>query len=142
MQNKYEEADLLGRNIVMKIFPKIDMVETDISARCDLSGTSLTGNWYMEVKYRGDLKSTSYDTDILEYEKLSALRNIDRNGTYFYFMIFSDGVARCYNLKDINIMDVYINNDLYPVSSSENKGHKEKLMIELPVNKAKVYKWN
>jgi hypothetical protein len=105
----------------------------------DLSG-STKGNFYIEVKNRPDLKSTAYNTDILEYHKLSNLRNIDRNATHFYAMIFNDGVVRIYNLKEISIMDVYLSNLLCPVSQLDNRGYKEKILIDLPVTKAKTYK--
>ena len=142
MIDKYEEADLLGRNIVLSIFKdKVHLTQSQISDCWDLSGSTINGDFYIEVKYRPEIKSTKYDTDLLEYSKMSALRNIDRNAKHYYFMLFSDNVGRLYNLKDVSIMDVYIHSDPYPISSTENKGEKDKLMLDLMNNKAKTYKW-
>jgi hypothetical protein len=141
--NPYEQMDNEGRDIVTSLFNnKMHLVAGEASDRYDLSGSTISdGDFYIEVKYRPEVSSTNFNTDMLEYKKMDALRNIDRNATHFYFMIFNDDVARCHNLKKISIMDVRIDNRNCPVASAENKGYENKLVIDLPAKNARVYKW-
>lgn len=140
---KYEELDQRGRDIVKNLlFPNVAFIEAGISDRYDLESNTINGRSLIEVKYRETMLSTDNDTDFLEYEKLYSLRNEDKDANHIYIMLFKDKVARVYNLDKISIMNVFLSVPECPVSSTENKGTKEKLMIELPTNQAKTYKWN
>lgn len=142
MENKYEQQDNKGRAIVISLFGnKVDLTAGGVEDVFDLSGTTLNGNFYIEVKTR-KISSSQYDTDDLEYHKMANLRNIDKDANHFYFMLFKDNVGRLYNLKDINIMDVYLSNKDCPKSSLDDRGTTDKLIIGLPIHKAKTYKWN
>lgn len=141
MENKYTELDNYGREIVLSIFPKQTLVAGTPSDRYDLSGTTVTGDFYMEIKYRPDLTSDTYINDLLEYKKMDALRDIDPDATHLYFMLFKDGVGRCYNLSKMCLTDIQIENILCPISSVEDKGYQNKIMVKLPTAKAKIYKW-
>lgn len=142
MNNEYETLDIKGREIVKKIFYKANFTDGTMTDYFDLETNTMNGRSLIEVKYREKINSTEYDTDILEYSKLSNLRNEDSEANYFYMMLFKDNVARLYNLNNISITDVYLDVKECPASSVESaRGVKDKLMIELKKETAKIYKW-
>ncbi len=141
--NKYQEMDNTGREIVTNLFQNQQLVAGTTSDVYDLSGSTITqGDYFIEVKYRPDMASTTYKTDIMEYKKLNAMRGLNPEATCFYIMLFKDQIARCYNLNNLKLMDLEIDNMFCPSSSVEDKGYQLKLILKLPTNKAKTYKWN
>jgi hypothetical protein len=141
MVNEYERLDNLGRDIIKLMFPTVPFQVGTITSAYDLKTDRKDKVSLFEVKVRPNTLSTAWDTDILEYDKLSGMRNEDSNAQYFYFMIFKDGVVRLYDLREISIADVFINNKNCPVSGVEDKGYKDKLMIEIKATQAKTYRW-
>jgi len=137
--SKYTLAEQVGRDKALHILggkTKIDEVE-EPSAPYDLSGTTVTSNFFIEVKYRNN-KSTTYDSDLLEYLKFKRMQNaVGKDDKRYYMVIYSDNVARLYQLNDLNLDKVYITNFDCPTSSVEVKGNKEKICIELPFEVAK-----
>jgi len=143
MENGYTINELLGREKTFALLSeKAQLVAVeDKFAPYDVTGSTLTKNFYIEVKNRM-VKSDDYDTDLLEYSKLKGMQNVEPNALHFYLCFFTDGVARLYHLNKIKIQDVYIDIKNCPVSSVENKGIKQKICYELPIHLAKTYKLN
>ena len=140
--NGYEMSEKIGREKAIKLLgnkANLVMIE-DRFAPYDVSGTTISSNFYIEIKDR-KCKSDAYDSDILEYSKLSNMRNVDPKGIHYYLCFFTDGVARLYHLNKILLMEIYISKMDCPVTSVENNGIKEKIMMQLPHHLAKEYKY-
>jgi len=142
-KDNYEAAEDKGRQKTLGLFgANLNMVFIqEKSCSADVSGTTMLHIWYGEIKDR-DCKSTTYDSDLIEYSKWKNLQNLDKSALHYYINFFTDNVCRVYLLNDIKMHDLYISTISAPVSSVEDKGQKDKLMIELPISKAKVYKYN
>ena len=143
--SKYTLAEQVGRDKALLILGgKTKIVEVEEpSAPYDLSGSTLSNNFFIEVKYR-KCKSNTYDSDLLEYLKHKRMQNaVGEDDLRYYFVIYADGVARLYQLNNLNLDKVRITNFDCPNSSVEDKGTKEKLCVELPFAVAKkTYKIN
>lgn len=139
----YTQNEIIGRQKLQNLFgEKLKIVEVEErSAPFDVSGSTFASSWYGEIKNR-NVKSDSYSDDLLEYSKLKAMINTDPKGKHYYFVFFTDGICRVYNLSEIKIQDVFIANLECPASTVEpDKGTKMKLVYELPVALAKTYKY-
>lgn len=142
MTSYYTLQEEIGREKAIKLLgakTPLTIVE-DQFAPYDLSGTTLTNNFYVEIKDR-QCSSTAYDEDLMEYSKAKAMKNADKTGLRYYLCFFNDGVARLYHLNKINLEDVFIENVLCPSSTGEDKGLKEKICYLLPIELAKTYKY-
>lgn len=138
--NEYDFAEAVGREKAMAMLQNETIVNVeDKYAPYDLSGTTLTHRYYIEVKDR-KFKSNAYDTDMLEYDKQKRMQNADPEGLHYYFCTFSDGKGRLYLLNKIKIEDLYVTLFNCPSSTVENKGIKQKICYELPVGLAKNYR--
>jgi predicted HTH domain antitoxin len=139
--NEFTRLDNEGRDLAIKLFRKKVTLHPASEGDCyDLYGTSPKGKFLVEVKKR-KCTSTQYDSDALEYKKLSSMRNEDREANLYYLMLFTDKVARLYNLKEVTLSECYIKTDLYPSTTAGGKGNEIKLMIDLPTHQARTFRW-
>lgn len=138
--DQYLQAEEIGRQKAIKLLgDKATLVEPeDRYAPFDFSGSTITKNFYIEVKNR-DCKSTSYTEDLLEYGKAKAMKNIEPNANRYFLNFFTDGVARLYHLNKLRFEDLFIENKLCPASSSEDKGEQMKICYLIPTDLAKTY---
>ena len=141
MENIYTEKDDYGRELAINFFKKVEFTKsTDPISSWDLSGSTLNGDFYSEVKVR-DIKSDTYSTSFLEYKKLVGLKNVAGKDNMNYMVFYTDGILMVFDLKKIKLSEVYLSIVDCPISSTENKGYVSKLMIEIPTQLAKKYKY-
>lgn len=142
-KDNYDKAEDKGRQKALGLFgANLNIVVIKRKdAPADISGSTMTHDWYGELKDR-KCKSTTYDSDVIEYSKWKNLQNIDKDALHYYINFFSDGVCRVYLLNEIKMHDLYVSTISAPISTVEDKGQKDKLMVELPISKAKVYRYN
>jgi len=138
----YTLAEILGREKTQFLLgDKANLVWVEErSAPYDITGSTLTQNFYIEVKCR-NCKSDAFDSDLLEYSKLKRMQNVEPDAIHYYLVFYSDNKARLYHLNKIKIQDVYVGMFLCPDSSVEDKGEVMKLCYELPHHLAKAYKF-
>lgn|GEM_PF-1178344 len=144
MISYYTLAEKVGREQAISILGnKVTLVEVEErSAAYDLSGHThatlmkQSKPFFLELKKR-NCKSYEYDTDLLEYDKLQRMMEVD--GHHYYFLIFNDGIARLYDLDKIRLNEVTLSIKKCPISTVENNGIKDKFIIELPTKRAKNY---
>jgi hypothetical protein len=150
--NPYEESENISRDKTRALFPKYDLVESaNIFSTWDFSGqTQHMGeapkNFFIEVKNR-EVTSNQYDdnTSYLEADKLQRLTQIANqhgNAAIFYLNFYTDGVAYCYNLRDISITDVKVVIKSVYHKTKEATGKVDKLFYELPFKIGRKYIYN
>jgi hypothetical protein len=138
MSNKYTELEKKGRDITIELLKsRIQLVELDLNSRVDFSGSTLTGNVFLETKYR-NCTSSEYPSDMLELTKLEGMQLASTPKAHlFYICIFTDGVARLHYLNNKTLTATRFTSYWCPVSKAEpEKGNEKKWCIELPNHKA------
>jgi len=140
--NQFELDELEGRRKAAKLFGTgyTYTFTEDKYAYYDCKVNGMAKDSIIEIKNR-DCKSTTYQTDIIEYIKLRHLTIEAKNDNIFYLNFFSDGVARLYDLREIDITQVYVAQIPMNRTTATQSDIVNKLVIELPQDKAiRTYK--
>lgn len=144
MLNPYQQAEQKGRDITIQLLKnRIDLVELDLSSRVDFSGSTITGNVFLETKFR-NCSSSQYKSDMMELKKLEGMQLASTPKAHlFYLMIFNDGVARLHYLNTKNLSSTKFTPIECPISNvNPDLGTEIKWSIELPNHKAQTLKYN
>lgn len=146
LNKRIDEKERIGRDKVLSIYGKYNLTESPSRFDSwDMSGSTLSPDGYkpyfIEVKDR-EIKSTDYNTALMEYKKFYLLKHVAdyHGGDMFYVCTYKDNVMLAFNLNKINLTDIFITIKPSPKNSMvDDKEEVDKIYIELPTHLAKPY---
>lgn len=135
--DNFDLAEQEGRRKAAKLFgTKYNYTFSDDKySSFDVKINGLEKDSYVEIKNR-NFDSTRHNTDFIEYMKLRHLKMAAKEDKMFYLCFYNDGVARMYDLKKIDITEVFISEVPMNKHTAVDSYEVNKLMIELPTSTA------
>ncbi|MGY4540072.1 hypothetical protein ACVW0P_004514 [Mucilaginibacter sp. UYNi724] len=143
------EREAIGRTKTVNLFPNYILVESvNRYAVWDMSGctTTIAGDvkpFFIEIKDR-NLSSTDFDSVFLEFSKYQHLLKISEDNAgadIFYISHFNNNVALIYNLKKLKVSELNLSIKNVGKTTLGYTNKVDKIMIELPYNKAKIKRY-